>query len=1055
MKRVIKQDFSPRQEIPVVAVTSKITPAVALPPVVLPRVEPIRPVFIPGPVGVSAPAPVSAPVSFRAPRAPSPIPLPFSFRQEIAPTQLPYSAFSPNLETFPSSGESYFVTQRQVIDDIGSWATYPAVADVNADGFNFLGSVIGPTGTFQDVSGVNGSFQSVNIFGGTGTFQSLNGGTGTFQNLSVGSGTIVLSDTAGNQVLQAIGTDLFYDGQLLAKAGDIQNISDWSLYPAIANVDVQGYNIEGTNGLMNFATVSGDLRVLIQNTPANTSILLDGGSNITLDSLGGGNIVLNPSDYVAVGLESGAVSALHVDKIQNLSQPFGTAGQVLGSDGTKIVWETLPSTNPSQWATYPAVANVELNGNNVTDTNVGIVADQTSNLAYSNVNLTGQGGIGGRINLTGNPGVAGVNGGSINLTANGGTSPAGLYGQVSIVAQPGTALVGETPVTTGGRIDITANSGSALTTATSAINLSAGGVNIYSGIASPIASLFGYGFTNASLGLSHVVGLPASGFQIPGTLYQYAPAGIVLNSDVYTTAVYPYWNGLAPPANLSINGRTTVSGSASVILNNVATMSMEGSGAITGVNTINGSAYPPPTPAPGVTSLNGLAGGLSLTSSSITITPGGSTINLEAVGGSAAGPAGSIQYSDGSGGFSGNNGLLYNGVSRITNSTGLNFIDINETANANSVAIESNSQVNITAGPLLSLNAGQQLSLVAGTNLIVDIGGSRGTAGQVLTSNGTDTVWGVGSLFVASFDIYVAPNGNDATGNGSSQNPYLTIGQAIIKRATISSASKVCIQLASGTYTQNFILAQNTFLVGVPSGEFIEPTSIIGNILMTTAINTSAGLTNLSITGNSGIAVASNTSGNFALTNCNITAFAGFNAINQSVGGTFVVSNCRITGSTVTTIQTSSAFEIYNSIVLSASASIMVNTQGPVNAKRTTFTSTSSSTAANPIIRFGGSASQTIEVGWCKINYTSAVVDIGGLKACMAFANNTGTTYTAQFYNSVLICEGAITGSPQIQCIQNTGTSLTNTIQYGNLLSGATANHIAPTITHVALTNVT
>lgn len=36
--------------------------------------------------------------------------------------------------------------------------------------------------------------------------------------------------------------------------------------------------------------------------------------------------------------------------------------------------------------------------------------------------------------------------------------------------------------------------------------------------------------------------------------------------------------------------------------------------------------------------------------------------------------------------------------------------------------------------------------------------------------------------FVESFDIYVAPNGNDTTGNGAKENPYLTISNAIIQR---------------------------------------------------------------------------------------------------------------------------------------------------------------------------------------------------------------------------------------------------------------------------------
>jgi hypothetical protein len=59
--------------------------------------------------------------------------------------------------------------------------------------------------------------------------------------------------------------------------------------------------------------------------------------------------------------------------------------------------------------------------------------------------------------------------------------------------------------------------------------------------------------------------------------------------------VYPYWNGLTAPPNLEINGRTTISGNAFVALNNVSTIAFDATagGAITGVQSINGSVYPP------------------------------------------------------------------------------------------------------------------------------------------------------------------------------------------------------------------------------------------------------------------------------------------------------------------------------------------------------------------------------------------------------------------------------------------------------------------------------
>ena len=69
-------------------------------------------------------------------------------------------------------------------------------------------------------------------------------------------------------------------------------------------------------------------------------------------------------------------------------------------------------------------------------------------------------------------------------------------------------------------------------------------------------------------------------------------------------------------------------------------------------------------------------------------------------------------------------------------------------------------------------------------------------------------------------------------------------------------------------------------------------------------------------------------------------------------------------------------------------------------------------------------------------------------------AGTTGTQ-NLEITGCLLVCEGAITGvGGQIQCIQKTGAGVSN-CTYGNLLAGATAHHIAPTITHTAYIAVT
>ena len=61
------------------------------------------------------------------------------------------------------------------------------------------------------------------------------------------TGTVFLVDASGTQILQSIGSNLYYNGDLLAKAGDISNIGDWSLYPAVASIQMDSNSIIGAN----------------------------------------------------------------------------------------------------------------------------------------------------------------------------------------------------------------------------------------------------------------------------------------------------------------------------------------------------------------------------------------------------------------------------------------------------------------------------------------------------------------------------------------------------------------------------------------------------------------------------------------------------------------------------------------------------------------------------------------------------------------------------------------------------------------------------------------
>ena len=452
-------------------------------------------------------------------------------------------------------------------------------------------------------------------------------------------------------LLTTVGNELLLNGIPLATTSNISSVADWALDPAVSTVQMNG------NALLNASYVSTvDLAAAQANitnlvcqdistvtlTAISTihaissisSSVLEvqnaSASSLSTNFLNGAKGVFSSLSSVQSETQLGFFSTLSTSVLEGSAGYFSsindqpvvlnsanwaqfkadqdvnmglnnlnsTLSVVLNGAGVSTVLTSgagntllingaaIPEPgNVSQWATFPATSTINVN-------NQGLVSDNGFNITQtSEISMLAQNGLQGAINLRAAAGAAGIGGGAINLTADGGNTllDSGLFGAIRLTANSGTAA----GITTGGLISLTANSGGALANLTSAVKLTGGSVVSYAGLVNPIGSLFGYNYVYGTAGVSVTAGLPPGALQTPGTVYVYGLSGIVLNSDVYTTAIYPYWSGLGAPANLSINGRTTIDGSASVVLNNVATMSMEGSGAITGLNTINGTAYPP------------------------------------------------------------------------------------------------------------------------------------------------------------------------------------------------------------------------------------------------------------------------------------------------------------------------------------------------------------------------------------------------------------------------------------------------------------------------------
>lgn len=206
-------------------------PAPAPPPRASVASHPPPPVFTPVPAPPPPPAPASVPVI-------DPQPLGFS------------TGFSPHIETFKSIGESYFLTDSEVQADVSRWAIYPAVQTVVMDGNAIEGASDIGTSTLSATQSIGSPV--LNLIRGPGGVP----------------GKINMRDNNGvNHVLESVNSNLYFDDELLAKAGDIQDIADWALYAAIANVDMDNNSIVNCGSITNIpgATIDnseGTIKVL-------------------------------------------------------------------------------------------------------------------------------------------------------------------------------------------------------------------------------------------------------------------------------------------------------------------------------------------------------------------------------------------------------------------------------------------------------------------------------------------------------------------------------------------------------------------------------------------------------------------------------------------------------------------------------------------------------------------------------------------------------------------------------------------------------------------------
>jgi len=666
----------------------------------------------------------------------------------------------------------------------------------------------------------------------------------------------------------------------------------------------------------------------------------------------------------------------------------------------------------------------------ITSSTISIIADGLNNTSFPSLDVVSKNGTGGRITLQADPGVSSINGGLIRLISNGGAGNLGTYGEMDLISNFGSSPVAG--VSAGGLINITATSGPNDVTLTSGIKLSAAGINIQSGITSPLVSLAGYTFIGGNTGVNSCAGIPPVFPNIPGTNYMYGTNGIVLNSDVYTTDILPYWDGNTFTLDdLTVAGRPAVPGlhgPAFLNLNLVSTISGTQLDVI-GASTMTLTS--PDIQVNGPVRMNDfpILSTLKMEFSQIPVPGIKDTIGLQ--------PALDI----------------------TSTATVFQAYDTFSNTNPPVVMPIRTSYLYLTNGTPTTapLDYGQDLQLNGAGN-------NRITATQYNGAVPTPSTFTVAYLSDPKnqFDVYCSPDGVDTVipGGGSGQllNPFLTIGFALLQIAAIPDTDVVVIHLAAGRYTETVnITRNNTYIMG---NQIKHDINAIIDINGTVTFDITGATTSVISGGISfcnmlqyNVIQSQALTGTYTITSCNINPGAGpLSCITTGGIQTAVVHTSNFTQCDINQIGAAQCASIavgtcvfQNCDFRSSTASTMIITSGTgrLVLQYCSVQSTYSSTAFNPLISINNN--NTVSGGqikYCTLNYTNKSADAGLNKCCIRFNNGAAVTYQVVYCS--LLCEGArrTNGGTDYQCIQQTAGGTTN-LNYGFLQGEATAHHIS------------
>jgi len=610
-----------------------VIPTIAAPP-------PAAPVYVATPV-VYAPPPATEQVArppgdLKKPEPNNPAPAISLFTLgDPAPVQT--INLAPDISTYPSSNEPYF----QLSSNIGP----PVIPDTWYEYPTQTGSVL--FNNTLPLPAPSPGQGELHAFGPSIFYNASSLMPSTWYLNPSLNGEITLVDASGSQLLHSINADLYFNNELLAKANDIQDIADWSLYPALQSVD---FNSNAITNASDVASATATIGTISGGSIGITGAITAGatgtfGSISTAGAVSAASITTSGAGtFGSVGttgsgtfgsITSNGIINAASHQVQNATAVTigpGAVGTLSSPDGTVLTWNgnsitTGTGGDASNWSNYPAITTVS--GISTIPLALQAGAGQPLTLTSPDGNITQSaptGSInsttGGAYNVTVDKGVNIVAAANVNVTAQNGSG-----GNIQLNAQPGYQLgnqqvgFGQIQLNAfgssnqvlglGGKIDITAYSGGLgeYGSATSRVSLSAATLALSAGAAPTLPASAG----SVNLFGQDIISIVASPIppilpQFPESVYIYglgvplisggvrleSPNGIQLagNSDLYATDIYPFTSlGLNLKGRASIPGPAadvTIADCASIVMRSAATISDVTALTMAGVGTING-----------------------------------------------------------------------------------------------------------------------------------------------------------------------------------------------------------------------------------------------------------------------------------------------------------------------------------------------------------------------------------------------------------------------------------------------------------------------------------